>query len=132
MANKKIKVMNNLTLRFIPYSEVEKLESNHRIKIILDVILKNKIVILQGKLDSIEESSLIQSTMALAGRVKDFKGVELAVINPGREVGVLSKMKFGIARALIGDRDSLTIIGPASIVKEIKRDPMKIEFLLNK
>jgi len=31
-----------------------------------------------------------------------------------------------------GDLGAITIIGPASIVKEIKRDPKKIELMLNK
>jgi len=30
---------------------------------------------------------------------------------------------------LLGDRNGITIIGPASIVKEIKKDPNKIELL---
>jgi hypothetical protein len=31
--------------------------------------------------------------------------------------------------AVLGDRQGLTIIGPASVVKEIKKDPNKIELL---
>jgi len=31
---------------------------------------------------------------------------------------------------LVGERDALTIIGPATIVKEIKRDPSKMQLLL--
>jgi len=30
---------------------------------------------------------------------------------------------------LLGDRQGLTVIGPATIVKEIKKDPNKIELL---
>jgi len=123
---------DKLTLRFIPYSEVESLESDERVKRVLDVVLTNKIVILQGRLKSIEEASLIQSTMALVGRIKNFRGVELAVIQPNINDAWFEKVKVGIARALIGERDSLTIIGPAAIVKEIKRDPKKIELLLKK
>ena len=122
----------DLTIMFIPYADIAKLESVVRVKKILDVILKNKIVILQGRLEATEEASLIQSTMALVGRVKDFKGVELAVIQPEAKEGVMDKLKLNIARALIGQRDVLTIVGPASIVKEIKRHPEKIEFMLTK
>ena len=64
-----------LTLSFIPYADISKLESNARVKRILDIILKGRIVILQGRLTSVEEGSLIQSTMALVGRIKGFKGV---------------------------------------------------------
>ena len=123
---------NKLTLSFIPYSEIDRLDSTKRIKKILDVVLENKIVILQGRLTNEEETSLITSTMTLVGRIKGFKGVELAVISGTNNVGFMSKLKTGNARSLIGERDSLTIIGPASVVKEIKKDPKKIELMLKK
>ena len=39
-------------------------------------------------------------------------------------------MRRGIAQGLTGESSSLTVIGPASIVKEIKKDPSKIEVFL--
>jgi hypothetical protein len=123
---------NKLTLAFIPYSDISEYESGERIKKLLDIVLEGRIVILQGKLDASEETGLIQATMALVGRVKGFKGVELAVINPNNNNDFFDKIKISIARALIGSRDALTIIGPASIVKEIKKDPRKIELMLKK
>ena len=88
---------NKLTLSFIPYSEIDRLDSTKRIKKILDVVLENKIVILQGRLTNEEETSLITSTMTLVGRIKGFKGVELAVISGTNNVGFMSKLKTGIA-----------------------------------
>ena len=125
--------MNRLTLSFIPFSEVEGLKSGERIKKLLGIILNNRIIILQGRLKPEEEARLIEDTMALVGHVKNFKGVELAVVN-GATTGLpfMSKIKRGIANALVGQRDSLTIIGPATIVKDIKRDPKKIEIMMNK
>ena len=121
-----------LTLSFIPYADISKLDSNARVKRILDIILKGRIVILQGRLTAIEEGSLIQSTMALVGRIKGFKGVELAVIQPNTKENAFDKVRLGIARALVGNRDLLTIIGPASLVREVKRDPSKIDLMLKK
>lgn len=123
---------NKLTLSFIPYSDIAKLESVKRIKKILDIVLKNRIVILQGRLEPTEEASLIQSTMALVGKIKNFRGVELAVIQGSNNTGFFDKMKLGMARALVGNRDQLTVVGPATIVKEIKRDPSKIDLMLKK
>ena len=123
---------NKLTLSFIPYSDISKLDGVHRVKKILDIVLKNRIVILQGRLESTEEASLISSTMALVGKIKKFRGVELAVIQPNTKDNVFDKFKLGIARALVGNRDVLTIIGPASVVKEIKKDPSKIDLMLKK
>ncbi len=122
---------NKLTLTFIPYGDIHRMESSQRIKKILDSILAGKIVILQGKLEPSEEAGLIQATMALVGRIKGFRGVEIAVINP--EAGeFMDKIKLGIAKMLAGQRYALTIIGPASIVKEIKKDPRKIELMLKR
>ena len=121
-----------LTIRFVTYSEISRLSGADRIKKILDIILENKIVILQGRLEPTEETSLIQSTMALVGRIKSFRGVELAVINPGQDQGVFDKLRSGLANAISRGRDGLTIIGPATIVKQIKRDPSKVELMLRK
>jgi len=123
---------NKLTLRFLRYRDIARLESNARVKKLLDIVIDNKIIILQGRLDSVEEASLIQSTMALIGRIKGFKGVELATIQPDKDAGFFEGMRLGIARALIGERDALTIIGPAAIVKDIKKDPSKIDLMLKR
>jgi hypothetical protein len=125
----KKKKVNGLTMQFVPYTEIEMLKSGERVRKLLDIVLTNNIIILQGKLKSEEEARLIEDTMAMVGHVKEFKGIELAVINPDSEnLSVMAKFKHGLARAL-GAQDAITIIGPASIVREIKRDPKKIEIL---
>jgi hypothetical protein len=126
------RINKKLTLSFIPYADISRLNSMERVKKILNIILQNRIVILQGRLEATEEASLIQSTMALVGRVKGFKGVELAVVQPNQRVGLVEQLRLGLARTLIGNRDALTIIGPATIVKEIKRNPEKIDLMLKK
>ena len=123
---------NKLTLSFIPYTDIAKLKSVDRIKRILDIILKDRIIILQGRLEATEEASLISSTMALVGRIKNFRGVELAVVQPNKQEGVFEKLKIGLARALVGNRDELTVIGPAAIVKEIRKNPEKIDLMLKR
>lgn len=129
---KKKKKIKGLTIQFVIYTEIEALKSGERIKKLLNIILGNKIIILQGKLKSEEEARLIEDTMAMVGHVKNFKGIELAVINPDSEsMSLMSKFRHGLARAL-GAQESITIIGPASIVREIKRDPKKIEILMNR
>jgi len=129
--NKKRGNLKGLTLQFIPYSEIAKLDSVSRIKKLLRIILDNKIIILQGKLKPEEETRLIEDTMIMIGNIKGFKGVELEVIsqNPG-EIGVIGKVKFGLAKALTGQQNALTIIGPATIVKEMKKDPKKLEVMM--
>ena len=124
------KKIQGLTIQFLPYSEIENLNSGARIKKILDIILDNKLVVIQGRLKSEEEARLIEDTMALVGRIKGFKGVELAVISPDvKKRDVISQLKHGIANALVGNTEALTVIGPASIIKEMKKDPRKLEII---
>ncbi len=134
MANKKDKLnakLKGLTLHFIPYPEISRLDTVERIKKLLKIILDNKVIILQGRLKPDEESRLIEDTMIMIGNIKGFKGVELAVISQDSEnQSILNKMRFGLAKALVGQQDALTIIGPASIVKEMKKDPKKLEVMM--
>jgi hypothetical protein len=125
--------IKGFSIQFLPYSEIRHLHSDERIKKILSIVLGNNILILQGKLKSDEETRLIGDTMAMIGHVKTFKGIELAVISGnGKGENIYSKFKYGIASALTGgDVNAITIIGPATIVKEMKRNPKKIELLLN-
>ncbi|MCK5283783.1 MAG: DUF2073 domain-containing protein [Nanoarchaeota archaeon] len=116
-----------LTLRFVPYHEIEYLTSARRIHKLLDIVKENKIVLLEGRLKKEEETDLIEITMEKID--EKFKGIELAVINPDRKDNnnVLRKMKSGFMNMMLGDRQGLTIIGPATIVSEIKKNPDKIE-----
>ena len=131
--SKKLGKIKGFTIQFLPYSEIRHLDSNERIKKILAIILNNNILILQGKLKTEEEARLIGDTMAMMGYLKNFKGIELAVISGNGEDSVWDKMKKGLANAIAGgDMGAVTIIGPATIVKEMKRNPKKIELLLTK
>ena len=125
--------LNGLTIEFMPYSEIRNLDSAERIKKILALVLGNRIVILQGKLRPEEETRLIEDTMAMIGHVKGFKGIELAVIgSTDNKASVSLKIAQGFAKMLIGETAAMTLIGPASIVKDIKRNPRKIELLLKR
>tara|TARA_Y100000310_G_scaffold123699_1_gene122468 strand:+ start:1266 stop:1661 length:396 start_codon:yes stop_codon:yes gene_type:complete len=127
----KLKKIKGLSLQVIPYSEIQGLNIAQRVKKVLNLVLGNKIVILQGRLRAEEEARLIEDTMALVDHVKNFRGIELALIEPNlKEQGMFVKMKHGIAKRLVGNNNALTVVGPASIIKEIKRDPRKIELML--
>ncbi|MEM3113014.1 MAG: DUF2073 domain-containing protein [Candidatus Pacearchaeota archaeon] len=127
------KKIGGLTLEFMPYSEIRDLDSSERIKKILSIVLSNRIIVLQGRLKPEEETRLIEDTMAMIGHVKGFKGIELAVISSNaNSVPILRRFAQGVAKALAGDTAAMTIIGPASIVKEIKRNPKKIELMLKR
>jgi len=115
-----------VTFQFVPYHEIEELGSARRVKKLLDIVKDEKIVLMQGRLKREEEADLIAISMEEIG--DKFKGIELAVIYP-QEKGTsgVKKLRNNFFNMLLGDRQGLTIVGPASIVKEIKKDPNKIE-----
>ncbi len=120
-----------LTLEFLPYSEIENLSSIGRIRKLLTMAKDDKIVLLQGRLKKEEEAELIKTTMEEIN--KDFKGIELAVIYPEENAGsvaannAVASLKKVFVNYFLGDRIGFTIVGPANIVKDIKKDPNKIQ-----
>jgi hypothetical protein len=115
-----------VTLQFVPYHDIEDLGSARRVKKLIDIVKENKIVLLQGRLRSEEEADLISIAMEEIG--DKFKGIELAVINPGEhQIKGFRKLRNNFFGFILGDRQGLTIVGPASVVREIKKDPNKIE-----
>ena len=122
--------MDNLTIQFIPYSEIEGLSSAKRVHKLIDLVKQNKIVVLEGRLKDEEEKDLIEITMENIS--KSFKGIEVAVINPKKEYSGIEKIKKDVFNFILGDRVGLTVVGPATIVKEIKKNPDKLEILLGK
>ncbi|MBU1203896.1 MAG: DUF2073 domain-containing protein [Nanoarchaeota archaeon] len=114
-----------LTLQFIPYSEIGSLDSEQKINKLLRLAKEDKIVVVEGKLKAEEEAKLIQKTMEQIN--SKFKGLEICDVNSDAiGEGIMNKLRNGIARLLIGERMGMTIIGPASVIKEIKKDPNKI------
>lgn len=118
-----------LTLRFIPYHEIENLNSGQRIDKLMDIVKQESIILMQGRLLPAEEASLIQETMSQISN--KFKGVEICTIFPeSKNLQIFKKLKQDMINFLLGHREGITIIGPASVIKDIKRDPNKIQLLV--
>lgn len=115
-----------LTLQFMPFDEISKLSSDKRVSKLLEIVKENKILLLEGRLKKEEEAELIKRTMETID--DDFKGIEIGVIYPkDKDVDFLNKIKENMINLLLGDRRGFTVMGPATIVKEIKQDPNKIQ-----
>ena len=119
-----------LTIHFIPHVELSNFASDTKLKKILNVVKQNKIVILEGKLRADEEAKLIENTMKQIN--KKFKGIEIASFEEASNIDFKYRVKKGLAKMLFGDKFGLSIIGPATLVKEIKKDPSKIELMMFK
>ena len=115
-----------LTLQFVPYGEIANLETNQKLEKLLRIVKEDKIVVMEGRLRKEEEKELIRKTMETVD--DKFKAIEIAVIYPsGTSLSFLEKLKDGVIELMLGDRQGITVIGPATIIKEIKRDPDKIQ-----
>ena len=115
-----------VTFQFIPFHDIERLSSAKRVNKLLNIVKDNKIVLMEGRLKKQEEADLIEITMEEIS--PKFKGIELSVVYPDKNKQTsMQKMKGTFANILLGDRQGMTIIGPASIVKKIEKNPDKIE-----
>ena len=130
---KKSSKKDDLTIHFMPYSEIAREDAIGRIKKIMGIVLKNKIIILQGKLKPEEEVRLIENSMTLIGNIEGFAGIEIAGLSGENENRSLFEgVRRNIAKILVGEQDAITVIGPASVVKEMTKDPKKIELMLQR
>jgi hypothetical protein len=116
-----------LTLQFIPYHEIENMSSENKIRKLLNLVRSDKILLVEGRLNPIEEATLIERTMEQISR--DFKGIEICTVLPDKKNQAFSKKLRSTVLKMFGYKEGLTIIGPATIIKEITRDPNKIELL---
>ncbi|MBU1198305.1 MAG: DUF2073 domain-containing protein [Nanoarchaeota archaeon] len=115
-----------LTLQFIPYGELSSLSSEKKIQKLLRIVREDKIVLLEGKLGINEKSELIRKTME---EIDDkFKGIEIEDLDlEKKDKAFFEKIRTIFINFILGSRKGMTIIGPASIIKEIKKDPDKIQ-----
>ena len=115
-----------VTIQFVSYVRLQRMSSADRVQFILKEAKTNKIVLLEGRLQPEEEALLIRTTMEQI--TPRFKGIELAVINSA----AAGSLRGAVHKIFLGNRTGFTVIGPASIVKEIKKDPEKIELLMKR
>ncbi len=107
-----------IKIKFIPYEMVR--EDSRKI---MRALQKETIVLIDAKLGPQEEADLIRDTME---KFSDrFTGIELSSIE-APEATNLEKLRNVIAERLTGKRRGFTIIGPAGIVRKIKKNPQEL------
>lgn len=119
-------------MQYVPYEELSYLDSDKKIQKLLRIVKQNKVVLMEGTLSSEEEADLIEATMELVD--SRFKGVEISAFNPLDKITKTPQDQIVklFNKLVWGRRRGLTIIGPASIVKDIKRDPNRIQLFLSR
>ena len=110
------------------YREHSSLDTEEKLKRILRIIKQNKILLMQGKLSPEEQTQLIEETM-LTGK-KGVYGTSFCIIDPNQNGNKPFSIKDSLYNLTFGKRDILTIIGPATVIKEIRKNPAKIDLLL--
>jgi hypothetical protein len=115
-----------VTFQFVPYYDIEALSSAKRVNKLLNIVKDDKIVIMEGRLKKEEEADLIEITMEEIS--PKFRGIELSVVYPDKKKqDPMQRFKGVLSNVLLGDRQGMTIIGPASVVQRIEQNPNKIE-----
>ena len=119
-----------VTFQFVPFHEVKDLDSEERVDKLFNIVKLQKIVVMEGRLRKEEEAALIEFTMGQVS--KAFPGIELGVIYPDQsKMDGLDKIKDSMLKFFLGDRQGFTVVGPASVVKRIVRNPGKLELFTN-
>jgi len=127
-----------LSFKYISYREHSKLDSNQKLNKIFSIIKKDKIVLMQGKLKPEEEAKLIERTM---GQItKDFPGISFCNIISNGKKGRKKKQDFfqkageligeKMYKVVMGKREGLTIVGPATVIKDIRKNPSQIDLFI--
>ncbi|MAF51321.1 MAG: hypothetical protein CMH64_04500 [Nanoarchaeota archaeon] len=114
-----------LTLQYVPSDELINLDSERKVGKLLKIIKQDKIVLMEGRLSSKEEAELIEKTMEEIDR--KFKGIEIASLEPQIKKDFASVLRDSIFKMFFGNKRGMTVMGPANIIKEIKKDPNKLQ-----
>jgi len=109
-----------IELEFISSDVLKEKKGYEKISFILYKIKDRKILILEEPLTAIEKAQLIEEVMRVVN--EKFKGIEVATL------GEENKSFASKIAALLGVRKGITVIGPATIIQQIKqeRHPEKI------
>lgn len=96
-----------------------------KLNFILNSVKKDKILVLEEPLSREEEAKLIEKTMGSVS--KEFPGIEVSTLGESTE-----DLRSALIKMLGGRPAGLTVIGPSNLVKQVKKDPNKLQLLAGK
>ena len=111
-----------LEVDFIPFSSIKRKPPGEKVEFLMERVKAGKVIVIEGTLDPEEEAMLIESTMKAVS--EDFPGIELCTLSGDeyRKLGMLDDIRDRILKTL-GHRKGIVVIGPAAVIKEVKRSP---------
>lgn len=110
---------NGISVNLISRQKLEELSSNEKLDFILKEVQKGKVLVLEQGLTSMEQTNLIEHTMREIEQ-DTFIGIEMEGYNEDRPTFLqkfLGKMK----------KPRMTVIGPADLLKTIRKDNNMIQ-----
>lgn len=115
----------NIDMEFITFEKLRGMTAKEQIRFIIKKVKDKKILIFDSRLNPEEEARLISETMKKIN--KKFTGIEICSLNSTiREDDWKERLKNFFFKILTGKNRGVSIIGPANIIKNIKRDPDNI------
>jgi len=124
MSPKIKKAKKKVDLEFIPFESLKNMTLQKQVKFIIEKTKDDKILIFDSKLTPEDEAKLISETMKHIN--KNFSGIEICSLYSEKDKDWIDKSKDVIFKLLTGKSRGTSIIGPAKIIKEIKRNPNSI------
>jgi len=123
MKDKQLKIV------FLPTKQLYEKKDNEIFKKIINEVQQGNIVLIEKNISPLFEGQLIKETMK---NVSDtFEGIEFVRLDLNeKNKNTFEAIKTTISKLLVGER-VLTLIGPSSIIKNIKRDPNAIGMYIN-
>lgn len=115
----------HLKIVFLPTSQLDEDKKDTKIfKKIISEVQQGNIVLIEKKVSPLFEGQLIKETMKNV--TDNFEGIEFVRLDLSeRNKDFFDLIKAKISSLFLGER-ALTLIGPSSIIKDIKRDPNAI------
>lgn len=103
-----------ISVNLISRNKLEEFSSDEKLKFILNEVKKGKILVLENGLTPIEQTSLIERTMREIEE-DTFIGVEME--GYGEDTPTFLQKILGMMK-----RPRMTMIGPANLLKTVKKD----------
>ena len=119
-----------LSLDFMPIDKIKNAPMDKRIELIISKVKEDKIIVFNTLFKPEEEAVLIKKTMENVN--KRFPGIEICSLSNNdliKNASLLTKLRSFMVKLLTGSNQGITVIGPAKIIKKLKREPDSISLL---